>query len=307
MAAELPALRLLARESWPETGEPASRDLDYVEVFAGDAAISRGLALLGYRGWSLDVRAHSSHDLLTPAGFKLLLEGVMRLRPGGLLWAAPPCSTWVYVSLHSTGRDIKVQGKLDSKYVQSQNALVSRLLLLSLLARSRGACFIWEQPHASRMFRYPPVAAFAATAGDLQEVSLDMGAYGLKAPKATKLWGSAPYMAKLSLQLSPEDKHGLRLRPDRLRPTTRYTDRTGAKRCQGGQDLKETQAYPLCFGANHALHFDAWRASGGEGVSPVPARALEIRNAWFLRDLHDPAFAWHRNTDRENKKRPRGA
>ncbi len=75
-----PCLEQLLQSRCPE---PAVRDLDFVEVFAGDAAVSVGLRAFGYRGISMDVRRDPTHDVLTRTGFIALLEFVLRLRPGG--------------------------------------------------------------------------------------------------------------------------------------------------------------------------------------------------------------------------------
>ncbi len=297
-------LERLQQERWPGSGEPPERDLDFVEVFAGDAAVSRGLKLLGFVGWSLDMRYSGAHDLLTAAGFRLLMEGIMRLRPGGLLWAAPPCSSWVWVSSHSTGRARSPTGNRNSAYVQSQNALVCRLLMLSILARARGCIFIWEQPSSSMMWRFAPMAAFVAEAKDLLECRMEMGAFGLKSSKLTRLWGNAPYLPELGQRLAPADRLGLRLRPDRMHTTKRWRDADGRARCQGGRDLKETQAYPIGFGAFHACQFENWRR-GGVPAPQVPSPVLNIRAAWFLQDLLDPSFSWSSNLSGELKKRPR--
>ncbi len=122
-------------------GDAPKQDLDFVEAFAGDAAVSQGLRLLGYRGESFDARYHPDFDVLTPRGFLTLLSFVARLRPGGLFWAAPPCSSWVFLSLSTTKRNDDVRGDPSNFRVQSQNALVERILLLSAFAQSRGAFF----------------------------------------------------------------------------------------------------------------------------------------------------------------------
>ena len=83
--------------------EEPVQDMDFVELFAGEAAVSYGMRALGYRGWTMDLRISLDHDLLSAAGFLQLLACLARLRPGGVFWAAPPCSTWVFMSRHSTG------------------------------------------------------------------------------------------------------------------------------------------------------------------------------------------------------------
>ena len=228
-------LPTLLQQAFGPSGEPPARDLDFLEIFAGDGAVSAGLRAHGYTGWSLDVRYNEGHDLLLPEGFGLLLQGVMRLRPGGLLWAAPPCSTWVFVSSGSTGRNAHPEGNPESFYVRSQNALVCRLLLCTALARSRGVCFIWEQPANSTMLsRYQPVLEFANAAPDIMQVQLEMGCYGLAAPKDTTLWGNAPYLPLLRRRLTALGRACMRLRPDRAETTVVYMDAQGEKRCQGG-------------------------------------------------------------------------
>ena len=85
-------------------GPPPARDLDFIEVFAGEAAVSKGLHAKGFVGATMDVRHDPRHNVLKPVGFLTLLALVMRLRPRGLLWLAPVCSTWVFMSRGTTGR-----------------------------------------------------------------------------------------------------------------------------------------------------------------------------------------------------------
>jgi hypothetical protein len=136
--------------------EGTARDCSYCELFAGEAAVSRGFAALGCTGCALDVRFSADHDLLSPTGFLTALRAVLRVQQGGLLWAAPPCSTWVWLSRASTGRDKRVEGDAHNDYVQGQNALVCRLVLLLRLCMRRGVYWIVEQPRSTLMFEYAP-------------------------------------------------------------------------------------------------------------------------------------------------------
>ncbi|CAK9082041.1 unnamed protein product [Durusdinium trenchii] len=72
---------------------------DHVELFAGDHAITSG-------EWEeaipMDLRYDSQQqDILTDVGFSNMLYQVANLRPGGGLWAAPQCSSWIFMSLIS--------------------------------------------------------------------------------------------------------------------------------------------------------------------------------------------------------------
>ena len=291
------ALQDLLEQLFYPSGEPLTRDLDYVEVFAGDCSVSKGLILLGYKGRSLDLRFSREHNVLGRKGFLLLLALVARLRPGGLLWAAPPCSTWVFLALGTTKRNEDPAGDRGNAYVQSQNALVERLLLISAYARARGCAFIWEQPSSTRMFDYPPVASFLASSPDVLRIRLEMGAFGLLAEKETILIGNAPYLPTLQVKMSRGDRLRLRLRPDRIVTARHWVDNTGKKKCQGSGALKRTQSYPLGFGSAHAEAFARWDGQ----LLPVASPILTLPHHPCLRDFLEGGESWEVCVKRETR------
>ncbi len=239
--------------------EEPVQDMDFVELFAWEAAVSYGMRALGYRGWTMDLRISLDHDLLSAAGFLQLLACLARLRPGGVFWAAPPCSTWVFMSRHSTGRDRCVTGNTSSPYVLAQNALVCRLLVALRFCVARGVDFIVEQPHSTVMFEYPPFKQWLASdsAGRVQRIQTQMGAFGMPAVKDTILLGTAPYLGELARRMTPSERDALASSRGRMKTTVKYTDAAGRTRVQGGKDLKATQSYPVRSGMAHALAFQA--------------------------------------------------
>ena len=113
-----------------------SKDLDYVELFAGGAAVSAALRELHLVGHSHDFSYDGrTMDILSPAGFsrlayvaatrvalcfplvssslckcvfcaiafaicelqRLALVSMFRLRPGAVVMMAPVCSSWVWI------------------------------------------------------------------------------------------------------------------------------------------------------------------------------------------------------------------
>jgi hypothetical protein len=255
--------------------EPEDPHLDFVEIFAGERAVSKGMALLGYSGMPMDLRLDHRHDIMSAIGLVMLIVAIARLRPGGIFWAAPPCSTWVFLSRHSTGRDKVITGNPNSDYVVAQNALVERLLLVCRLCIARGVYFIIEQPMSSCMWEYPKFAKFLKKHPEIKQIKLQMGAYGLLAQKDTILMGTAPYLGALGRKMvQSEIQH---VAAEAMETTVTYIDEGGTKRCHGGKDLKQTQAYPLGFGAAHALAYKA-NAAAAAGLVPANSMAAAMRN-----------------------------
>lgn len=70
-----------------------------VELFAGCHSVTNGVKALGFPAIGLDVSTVSDMDDITSnVGFLRALTYVLSLCPGGLLWAAPPCSSWVWAT-----------------------------------------------------------------------------------------------------------------------------------------------------------------------------------------------------------------
>ena len=269
--------------------------LDFAELFAGNCAVGRALQALGYQGRAMDKTYHPGHDLLEPVGFLAALQTALDLKPGAVMWLAPPCSTWVWLARHSTGRDLAVHGNIALPVVVRQNALVERVVLLLEILTARGAHWILEQPASSILWHYPAMQACLARHG-CQPQCMDMGAYGGSSVKPTTLMGTVPYLRVLSARCSPALRR--RLEIEGVQTTTRWMDSEGQRRCQGTPELRGTQAYPEGFGAAHALAFQAsygsapctgelaqWPPHGGYAAMLPQAVQESVRGAWWLRDF----------------------
>jgi hypothetical protein len=104
---------------------------NFLEFLAGDQAVTKGLRLRGFVGDPIDVRLNADHDLLTPCGFLVAVVLIFSVCKGGLVWLAPPCSTWVWMSRssmadirHLTGGHLDPLGNRDNPNVERQNMLV---------------------------------------------------------------------------------------------------------------------------------------------------------------------------------------
>ena len=251
---------------------PPSPQLDFGEIFAGMGAVHRAVSERGYRFRAMDLEYHEAHDVMLP-----------------------PCSSWVWMSRGSTGRDWAwPQGDTTKASVVVQNALVERMVILLEILRLRGCHYIIEQPASSVMWQYPALAACLWRHGLRGPVVLDMGAYGGTSWKPTHLWGTAPYLPQLARRCTAEER--ALLSEEGVQTTHKWVASDGRTRCQGTSDLKGTQAYPEGWGLAHAEAFAGHYGAPvqePEGSSTATFQAAEhVQAVALLKDLPGFAEAW---------------
>lgn len=89
----------------------------------------------------------------------------------------------------------------------------------------------------------------------MKYVEADMGVYTLDQIKKSVLVGTAPYLEKMGVTLTPAGRQAVLSNPARKATHVSYTDNAGKKRCTGGPELKETENYSMSFGAKHAVAY----------------------------------------------------
>ena len=247
------------------SGEPPVRALDFLETFSGDVSMTRGMRQLGFIGAAMDLRVNPNHDLMTQAGFLVTLKLLSRIRPGGLFWAAPPCSSWVFLNMGTSGRRAyREAGAWETNAkIKCQNALAARVAALCFLASTRGVWWLVEQPSSSLMFGYLP---WACVAEGLRPsvIRTHMGAFGGPTAKLTLIAGTAPFLQDLKRSLSPEDS----ARIEELQIRTAI--KAGGGGVHGSKDLKATQSYPLQFGTAVAVALRDCHGASARLVAPPP-------------------------------------
>ena len=82
---------------------PGRRDLAAVESFSGAATIASSAQEMIGPSMCFDIAYTSEQDICSDSGFQRLIRLVLRIMPGGLLWLAPVCSTWVWIARKGTG------------------------------------------------------------------------------------------------------------------------------------------------------------------------------------------------------------
>lgn len=78
------------------------------EVFCGCAAVSRAMEEKGYRCFRFDVRRGEQENIHTVAGIESVAHAMVQTYPvKGLAVFEPTCSSWIFISLGSTLRQIE--------------------------------------------------------------------------------------------------------------------------------------------------------------------------------------------------------
>ena len=116
--------------------QPGHSSLACVELFAGVQSVTNGFIHRGFKAEGFDKASiDPRQDLTTTEGFMRAFEKVLRLMPDGLLFAAPPCSLFVFMSayVHQRSRDNPL-GNQNVQCVKESNLVFSRTVYLILLA-----------------------------------------------------------------------------------------------------------------------------------------------------------------------------
>ena len=264
----------------PEAANATLSLLTFFELFSGMRAWSRGMEMFDYHGQSADCKYHEftektvKCDFLTPMGFLQVIASIMRMHARSIFLAAIPCSSWIFMSRWSTGRDKHILGHHRMAWIRAQNALVARMVYVLILCIKRGIMFIVEQPWSSIVWQHPRWQYLEKRYGHLLHyVETDMGIYSLDLVKKSILVGTASYLPELGSRLTPAGRQAVLDNPHKKATAKHYVDSEGNTRTQGGPDLKGTEEYSIMFGARHALLYKSTWGSAPE--NQVPGMSLQ--------------------------------
>lgn len=223
------------------TVEHPTRSLDVLEVFSGQGRLHQACQALGFAARGFDNAYNWQEDINTFDGFMLLLLLVLSIRQGGLLWLAPPCSWWIFLSHsnHQRAASNQWSGDIRNRRVLKANHLASAAGALIRLAMSRLVQVVVEQPLDSCMFNFPEMAK-ATRALPYRGIVTYLAAFDLNfpCPKPLQLWGSCSWL-----------RHLRRTKPNEHQTSDEVYSRTVDGQITGGRALTDTASYPEEFGA----------------------------------------------------------
>lgn len=219
--------------------EQAHRDLDMLEVFSGQGELHAAFQRAGYAAVGFDKARCAEEDILRLTGLQRLTRLLCRVRGGGVVWFAPPCNMWVWLSSSVHKRSgANPYGCRGHKAVREANSVAFLTAALLRLALARGLQVFLEQPTGSCLPQFPPIAA-AIALGHLSCEIVHLGAYGMDIPKPLKIFSNSPLLPTLR-----------RLPPSGLQEKSRdeYYVKGVDGSVSGRAALRSSAAYPRAFG-----------------------------------------------------------
>ena len=177
----------------------------------------------------------------------LAIALVLQTQPGGLVWMAPVCSSWVFLCLGSSGRSkLDVLGNTERKFVRDANLMVSRCCILMRLAVGLGLTYILEQPASSLLVYHPRMQQLAEDT-QMYVICFPMALFGSRTTKQTKLYSNASWIAEFPNAKEHHTEYDAMADPNGPAGPTyqNYFDSAGNLKVTGGVGLSETQRYTL--------------------------------------------------------------
>jgi hypothetical protein len=164
------------------------RDVDVVELWSGVGSIVA--AAQEYKALPFDiarcpgvtdVAGPETEDITCQLGFEKAMKYVFRLRPSGLLFMAPVCSSFGFCNMRNTKRNRNnVCGDESNQSVRTGNLMAHIAAFFLCIALARDVHVVIENPASSLIFSFimPITDAFAG----LKFAYADRCAYDLRRP-----------------------------------------------------------------------------------------------------------------------------
>lgn len=237
-----------------------ARDIHFVECFSGCGEASFQLRLAGFRGVEFDkFTRDATEDIVDMTGLIHIALMVLSILPGGLLIAAPVCSSWCMTNRYHSGRDggDRIMGNEAATGVRDGNLQALHLAWLCILAHSRGVYVMVEQVASSILHLHPAMEEALAMLG-ATKIHTWMGAFGHAMPKPSSLWVTLPEHVHCYLKKPKPAGLGAPECCHRVTRTGWWT---------AGPALKGSEAYTPAFGKALAdallqIHSSAGEAAG---------------------------------------------
>lgn len=234
------------------------KELDFIEHFAGSAALTQEARGFGYKAAAVDKIYGRGLDILRPSGFGTFIATALTGKSSGFLdWCGVLCSSWVSMAKGATHRSHCLpHGYTEHRAVAEGNVMAARVALLALLVTALGGNWVIEQPRSSLLFQHERFQ-WLCKRFKIFRICIWMGSFNAPTPKPTLLWSSTAaisgfWTGRFHLKDFKEKEN----RAGYLKPVRRYTDSKGRRKYQGTRDLTKTGKYTRGFARRMVNLFD---------------------------------------------------
>ena len=146
---------------------------------------------------TFDILHAADQDCTQQSGRDLVLSMLEGTRRGGLVWLAPPCSSWIFLSRSKSQRTKqRPQGNHLDPWVKHHNCIADFVATVLMRCQELGLDYVIEQPSSSLLYDYPPIK-HAVTVSAGRRVHLTLGSYGAESLKPLVLVGTTPWVEDL--------------------------------------------------------------------------------------------------------------
>ena len=197
------------REHLPCSGMPLiiNKNLDLVDLFAGQARITRWAMMAGLNAIAMDKTYGDHMDILTPKGLALIILMILRIKENGLVTAGPQCSSWVWICRKVTQRSKQNPlGNTANASVRDGNHMNKSMALICLLCLKLKVKWLIEQPRTSLFFETPLMRSVTDTIPNVTTASVSLGNFGHMTRKSTLLVGTGPVIENIVATSNSEKK-----------------------------------------------------------------------------------------------------
>ena len=224
-----------------------------LSIFDGTGGMSSAFFEVGWLTSSFEIsRDPILQDVLSLQGTQAVLQAIMRMPMDALVWLAPPCGSWGWLSRSKSRRSsASPEGNINDSWVHANNLLADWVALILRLLTSLGIYFVLEQPTDSCLHRYPAIADSLRECG-ARCTAVQLFNWGASSLKPLTLWGTAPWLSALESSNSRRAAANVGRSRDTLTVVNPDGSRTGRR-----AELTESGAYPTAFCQEVArLHLD---------------------------------------------------
>jgi len=188
-------------------GFSGRRDLSCLDLFGASGAIKNAWSRNKKKAELYDIKTNGpQHDICSEGGFENLLQLGLRIKPGGVIVAGPPCSLFIFLSSSIHRRSPhRPWGNQEYRSVRLSNCIVRNMTTFLQLMSARHVHWVIEQPFGSQMFRLPPLRRLMREV-DAVQVTTYMGCFSHKMKKRTILAGTLPSLPRMERSLRPQDR-----------------------------------------------------------------------------------------------------